>query len=89
MARTTVRPCLVACGHIHHGFRADIVLSDGARVPVVNCGTSGQSYQPERRRAAATAVYRVEGNAIVDVERYVHDGDRFVPESGGAWHSGR
>jgi 3',5'-cyclic AMP phosphodiesterase CpdA len=87
--RSPVRPCLVACGHIHPGFRADIVLSDGARVPVVNCGTSGQSFQPERRRAAATAAYRVEGNTIVGVERWLHDGQRFVPEADGPFTSGR
>lgn len=87
--RARIRPCLVACGHIHHGFRSDIVLSDGVRVPVVNCGTSGQSWQPERQRSAATAIYEVAGNRIVSVRRWLHDGKSFVDEPGGAWASGR
>ena len=67
----------------------NFINNDTQKVWSEQFSASGQSYQPERRRAAATAVYRVESNAIVDVERYVHDGERFVPESGGAWHSGR
>lgn len=82
------RPALVACGHVHHGFRAALTLADGTVIPVVNCGSSGQAFLPDRGWAAATAVYTLNDDASVAFERWVHDGSRFVPERGGAWASG-
>lgn len=84
-----VRPALIACGHVHHGFRSRIVLSDGAEIPVLDCGSSGHAWQPARGRAAAMAVYEVDERGLVGVERWLHDGERFVPEAGGAFASGR
>jgi 3',5'-cyclic AMP phosphodiesterase CpdA len=86
--RAPRRPLLVACGHVHHGFRSELVLSDGVRVPVLDCGSSGHAFQPDRRRAAATATYTV-GDGAVRVDRWIHDGTRFAPEPGGAFATGR
>ena len=83
------RPALILSGHVHHGFRADITLSDGVRVPVIDCGTSGQRYQPWRGRAASTATYTVTRDGLVSIDRFVHDGERFVSEPGGAFATGR
>lgn len=83
------RPDLILCGHKHHGYRSELVLGDGARVPVINCGSSGQAHQPDRQRAAAMCVYTVEHGALSEVERYLHDGAAFVPEPGGAFATGR
>ncbi|MEQ1504120.1 MAG: metallophosphoesterase [Myxococcota bacterium] len=88
LERAPHRPRLIACGHIHHGYKRDLVLSDGATISVVNCGTSGHSYQPDRGRAAAMALYTLDGTQLT-CDRWVHDGARFVPEPGGAWASGR
>lgn len=82
------RPDLVCCGHVHHGFRAEWTLPDGAKIPVVDCGTSGQTFRPDHDRAAACAAYSWPEGALA-VERWVHDGATFVPEPGGAFASGR
>jgi hypothetical protein len=35
------------------------------------------------------AVYSIDDRGDVAIERYLHDGDRFVSEPGGAFASGR
>jgi len=89
LERAPVRPTLIPCGHVHHGFRADLVLRDGTRIPVVDCGSSGHVWQPERGRAAAMAVYEIDEGGGLTIERYIHDGDRFVSEAGGPFASGK
>jgi 3',5'-cyclic AMP phosphodiesterase CpdA len=89
LERAPVRPVLIACGHVHHGFRADLVLRDGTRIPVVDCGSSGHVWQPDRGRGAAMAVYELDERGGLTIERYLHDGHRFVSEVGGAFASGR
>ncbi len=84
-----VRPVLIACGHVHHGYRVLLELSDGVGIPICNPGTSGQAFSPDRRRAAAMAVYELQPDGSVDFARHVHDGAAFAPEPGGAWSSGR
>ena len=84
-----VRPALIACGHVHHGYQIDVPLSDGSRIPLCNCGTSGQAYDPKRRRAAAIGVYDIDPTGNVSFERYLFDGQGFEPEPGGAWATGR
>jgi 3',5'-cyclic AMP phosphodiesterase CpdA len=86
--RARHRPCLIACGHVHHGYRRDIALSDGSAVPVLNCGTSGQTHDPGRNRSASAGLYHVLDNQLVAIERFRHDGKRFVLEVGGAFTSG-
>lgn len=85
LAAAPVRPSLVLCGHIHRGFRSAVTLADGAAIPVVNCGSSGLAYHPERRRAAAAALYTVHDDGSVEYARWVHDGTGFAPEPGGAF----
>lgn len=84
-----VRPVLIACGHVHRGFRSQISLSDGGTIAVCNCGSSGHSWQPARGRGAAMAVYDIDPVGTFTAERYLHDGTGFVPEPGGAWQSAR
>ena len=67
----------------------DIPLSDGSSVPVLNCGTSGQTHDPHRNRSASAGLYHVQDNKLVAIERFMHDGERFVLEVGGAFTSGR
>lgn len=76
-----VRPLLIACGHVHRGFLAPLVLRDGTRIPVVNCGSSGHSHGGGRH--ASMGVYQVGPNDRVTFQRFVHDGARFVAEVGG------
>ncbi len=75
------RPALICCGHVHHGYKVDLVLADGTAIPVSNCGTSGHAWQPERGRYAACAAYDLDETGIVDWHFYAHDGTRFVERS--------
>ncbi len=88
LAAAPRRPDLICCGHVHHGFRADYTLPDGDRIPVIDCGTSGHAYEPERGRVASCAAYTF-GPGGLRVERWQHDGAAFAPEVGGAFASGR
>lgn len=83
-----VTPALIVHGHVHHGFRAELRLGDRA-VPIVNCGSSGHAWQPERGRGAATNLYTMASDGSVAIERFLHDGERFTPEPGGPYASGR
>jgi 3',5'-cyclic AMP phosphodiesterase CpdA len=88
LAKAPRRPALIACGHVHHGFLAPLRLPDGAAIPVADCGSSGQAWQPLRGRAAATATYTLAADGTVSYERFLYDGTRFAPEPGGAFASG-
>ncbi len=79
-------PVVVLCGHEHHGYRRDL---PGSGVPMLNCGSSGYAYMPEKRRAAATSVLTIESGRLALVERFLWDGARFSPEPGGAYATGR
>ncbi len=83
------RPDLVLCGHKHHGYRSALNLPDGTAVAVINCGSSGHSYDPNTQGGAAMCIYGVEAAGLSSVERFLHDGQRFVPEPGGAFASRR
>jgi 3',5'-cyclic AMP phosphodiesterase CpdA len=82
------KPSLLIHGHEHHGYRVELDLGDGHVATCIDCGSSGYAYMPEKRRAAAMAVYTVEDGAFT-VERYLHDGEAFAPEAGGAFATGR
>lgn len=82
------RPSLIVHGHEHHGFHVDLQLTDAA-VPIYNCGSSGYAFMPTARRAAAMNVYQVDGAQLAGVDRYLFDGERFAPEAGGAYATGR
>lgn len=83
------RPRLIACGHVHHGYRVELPLSDGTTIPLLNCGSSGYAHDTRRDRAAAMAVYQVEDGRPVTAERYLFDGEGFAEEPGGPWATGR
>jgi 3',5'-cyclic AMP phosphodiesterase CpdA len=74
-------------GHEHHGFRTELPREGGA-IPIYNPGATGYAYLPDRRRTAHFNVYEVDGTGIVGVDRYAWDGERFVPEAGGAYATG-
>ncbi len=78
---------LVVHGHEHHGYRTELV-GEGRRIPIVNPGASGYAHLPDRGRTAHLCVYELDGNAVVGVERHRFDGERFVPEPGGAFATG-
>jgi 3',5'-cyclic AMP phosphodiesterase CpdA len=88
--RAPTRPAIILCGHKHHGFRSDLELSDGAVIPVVNCGSSGYAFQPDHQRAAAMCVYEIDDDGrLASVERFLYDGGGFAPEPGGPFATGR
>lgn len=89
LGRARHKPRILCCGHVHRGFQAEISLPGGAKLTVLDCGTSGQRYEPDKRRAASLGIYEIEGNRLVSIERHVHDGERFVREPGGAFSTGR
>lgn len=88
LEQAPVRPGLVVHGHEHHGFRVDLELTNAA-VPIFNCGSSGYAFMPTSRRAAAMNLYEVQDGGLAGVERFLFDGERFLPEAGGAYASGR
>jgi 3',5'-cyclic AMP phosphodiesterase CpdA len=88
LGRARRPPAAILHGHVHHGFTTTLNLPTGD-VPVYDVGTGGQEFDARRQRAAATSVYTVDGGAVTRVERWLHDGERFAPEPGGAYATGR
>ncbi len=80
------KPGFVLHGHIHHGYQAQL---PGLDVPSFDCGSSGQAWLPDRGWGAAMNVYDVRDAQLVDVQRFLHDGERFVVEEAGPYTSGR
>ncbi len=81
------RPAMVLHGHVHHGYVGTIALSD-TEVPTYDPGSSGYAYMPTHRRAAGMNVYTLEADSH-SVERFLFEGDRFRPEPGGPYATGR
>lgn len=81
-------PDLILHGHEHHGFQ-QIVQAGPYAIPIVDCGSSGYRFMPNKRRAAGMCVYDLAPGKPLTIERYLHDGERFVPEEGGAFATGR
>lgn len=75
-------------GHEHHGFQTTIETRDGP-TPIYDPGASGYNRLPAQDRTAHYNSYEVEDSRIVAVDRFAWDGAAFVPEAGGAYHSGR
>ena len=88
LAQGTRAPDLILHGHEHHGFQQLLTAGDHA-IPIVNCGSSGYRFMPDKRRAAGMCVYELAPGVPLSIERYLHDGERFVPEQGGAFATGR
>jgi len=86
LARAPVRPDLILHGHVHELCKTALQMPDGTSIPSINCGASGQAYQPERGRTAAMAVYDVERGHLVRIRRYFYDGHGFELERGPDFH---
>jgi 3',5'-cyclic AMP phosphodiesterase CpdA len=82
------RPDAILHGHVHHGYRAALDLGDVV-IPTFNPGSGGYAWRPAEDRAAAVNVYTLNAGQPVQVERFRFDGERFAPEAGGAYASGR
>lgn len=79
---------MILHGHEHHGFQA--VLPTAAKeIPILDPGAGGYAFLPEERRTAHFNVYEVSDGILQGVERFSFDGKRFVPETGGAYATGR
>jgi 3',5'-cyclic AMP phosphodiesterase CpdA len=75
-------------GHEHHGFTVDIPSGAGP-IPILDPGSSGYAWLPDQGRTAHFNVYEADQNGILDIQRMRFDGDRFVPEPGGPYATGR
>lgn len=85
LQRHAHRITAVLHGHEHHGFRTE---APGG-IPILNPGSAGYAWLPQKGRTAHFNVYEVHGNRV-DVSRFRYDGPAhaFVPEPGGAYASG-
>lgn len=81
-------PAAILHGHRHHGYQVELELGDRS-VPIFNPGTGGQRFEAEHDLAACFNVYAISPQGRISVERLRHDGQRFEPESGGAYATGR
>lgn len=79
-------PTAVLHGHKHHGARATLDLGT-RQVPSFNPGSAGLAYDADHGRCAAINVYEV-GAGPIRVQRWLHDGQTFQVEEGGAYASG-
>ncbi len=89
LARHADRLGAIVHGHEHHGFRSALPEALGG-LPILNPGSGGYAWLPERGRRAHFNVYTVEGGALIEVERFAYSGTSgaFEPEPGGAYASG-
>lgn len=78
---------LVVHGHEHHGYRTELPR-DGDPIVSIDPGAGGYAHLPQRGRTAHFCVYELDDGALLGVDRYAFDGERFVPEAGGAFQSG-
>ncbi|MFT7518634.1 MAG: 3',5'-cyclic AMP phosphodiesterase CpdA [Kiritimatiellia bacterium] len=83
-----VKPAAILHGHRHHGYRVDLPLS-GVNVPIFNPGAGGYAWLPSHDRTGAMNLYTTAPNGDIAVERYLFDGQRFSPEEGGSYATGR
>jgi len=82
------RPDAIVHGHVHHGYRSELHLSDDI-IPTFDPGSGGYAWMPDKRRAACFNIYEVADGDIAHVERFRFDDGTFAPEPGGAYASGR
>lgn len=72
-------------GHEHHGYRTML-----GELPIFNPGSSGYAWLPDKGRTAHFNVLDLPvGGGPIGVSRYAWDGAAFVPETGGAYATGR
>ena len=83
----TDRVGAVLHGHEHHGFRTEIPSGAGP-IPILDPGASGYAWLPDRGRTAHFNVYEADRTGLRSIRRMRFDGERFVPEPGGAYATG-
>ena len=76
-------------GHEHHGYRTRLGTKERG-IDILNPGSSGYAWTPEKDRTAHFNIYTIEGGEL-SIERFRYDGnhDQFQPEPGGAYATGR
>lgn len=85
LSNSRKRPAFVVHGHKHEGYRGEVLLADGSKIPTFDPGSGGYGYEPEHHRTAAMNVYSVADGAVKDVERFLFNGHGFELEAGGAY----
>lgn len=78
---------MVVHGHEHRGYRTELPRA-GQPVISIDPGAGGYAFLPDRRRTAHFCVYTLGSTKLEGVERFAFDGERFVPEVGGAFATG-
>ncbi len=79
---------LIVHGHEHHGFHTELDTPRGP-IPIYDPGAGGRSFAPARNETAHFNVYDIQEGRLASVERWALDGERFAPEPGGPYASGR
>jgi 3',5'-cyclic AMP phosphodiesterase CpdA len=79
---------LIVHGHEHHGFRSELPTPHGA-IPIIDPGAGGRTESSSRHETAHFAIYEIEDGAMRGMERWALAGERFVPEPGGPYATGR
>jgi 3',5'-cyclic AMP phosphodiesterase CpdA len=79
---------LILHGHEHHGFEAALKTPHG-EIPIHDPGAGGRTWAPQRNETAHFNVYVVDDKQLTAVERWALEDERFVPEAGGPYASGR
>jgi len=76
-------------GHVHRGYRTELASPNGP-IPILNPGCGGTAWDPANRRTAHFNLIELAATKM-RIQRHGYDGDTgcFVPESGGAYSSGR
>ena len=85
---TTPGISAIVHGHEHHGFQTTIAGPNGP-IPILNPGATGYAHLPDQDRTSHLCFYTIEDGQLSKVERLRFDGERFEPEPGGAFSTGR
>ncbi len=78
---------MVVHGHEHRGYRVEIPR-EGTPIVSIDPGAGGYAHLPDDKRTAHFCVYTLGDQGLEGVERFAFDGERFVPEVGGAFATG-
>ena len=75
-------------GHVHRGYRTQLRTARG-EIPILNPGTAGYAWRPEKKRTAHFNVVEIQKSGL-SIERYFYNGEaeKFEPEPGGVYNSG-
>lgn len=93
LTKHSSRILAVVHGHEHHGFTTSLKGGD-REIPILNPGASGYGWLPDHNRTAHYNIYTIgetDTPLKISVERFQYSGpdDAFMPETGGAYATGR